>query len=536
MTLLAEATKKALVPLDLMLHRLRVGHGIPSALHVVAERLDRRSPSVLPRRELERIRAEASLVKERYAGQRLSLVVSRLPQASPRDLVELPASCREQLTLTSQQVTPAALRATSEWLRDKGLRALRELPIRRILDVLDRASLKWLDPEYAHRSLAIEAIHRYTGFSREMVIHSIDLEMRSSRRLDLWRTLLVELGNPAVLDRPAWTVSGETSRARAFGPDLLTAVFSSNIPALPHLSYMRGLAVKSPVLAKVATHEPIFASLYLDTLIELCPSLKDALAAVWFPGGSVELEREMHAASGHVIAYGSHESLAALAERLPSKTPRLLHSHRMGVGVLERSALELGERWAPRVAYDFCAFDGQACLAPIVYFLEGSLAPAKSFATSVAQAANALGTWLPRRALDANDAAARRLTVERWHTRSVFQPDEVGFIRGPEPGPAWAGLITTGGYRPERLGDRLFHFHCVDSLEQVAASLREYASSLQNVALAGDEQRCQALASELASLGASRATRPGLMPTPSMMWHHDGHACIGSLVRWSDLA
>ena len=37
-----------------------------------------------------------------------------------------------------------------------------------------------------------------------------------------------------------------------------------------------------------------------------------------------------------------------------------------------------------------------------------------------------------------------------------------------------------------------------------------------------------------ARLGVSRICPAGKMPTPSMMWHHDGLPCIGEMVRWTD--
>jgi hypothetical protein len=392
----------------------------------------------------------------------------------------------------------------------------------------------WLDPDYDKRALAIEAIHRWTGFSREMVIHSIDLEMRSSRKLDLWRTLWTELGNPRVLDHRSWCPSGEAPTL-AFGPQLIGAVFSSNIPALPHLTYMRGLAVKSPVIGKVASNEPIFAALYVDTLLELCPELAPALSAVWFPGGSTELEAALLAQSDFVIAYGSDNALSGLARSVPAESKRLFHGHRMGIGIIDRPSLT-DPTLARDMAYDFAVFDGQACLAPVVYFVEADNSAAVALAHTIGAELSRHAEWLRPRTLRVEDRAARYNTVQQWEIRGAFGDEPITVVRPKGAGLPWAGLVTSGEFVPQALGDRLFHLHCVSSLRSVVDHVRPYARYLQNAALAVSGSMREQLGVELASLGVSRVNKPGRMATPSMMWHHDGRSCIAELVRWADIA
>jgi hypothetical protein len=521
---------------DLALHRVRVGHGIPESAAPLTRFIERITRDGFEERERRRVRTEAEAVKLRFRNQPIQTCVSRLPRgisAGPHSAVRASALLGG-VECSAATCTPELLQELTARLRERGGPALRKLPIRRILDVLDRASRLWLDPEYPKRALAIEAIHRWTGFSREMVIHSIDLEMRSSRKLDLWRTLWTELGNPKVLDDRSWCPSGEAP-ARAFGPALVSAVFSSNIPALPHLTYMRGLAVKSPVVGKVASNEPIFAALYVDTLLELCEELEPALAAVWFPGGSEALEAALLGPSDFVIAYGSDAALAGLARAIPAESRRLLHGHRMGIGVLDRNALS--EPQLPReLAYDFAVFDGQACLAPVVYFVQASEEAAVALAERVGRELDLHAQWLRPRTIRPEDRAARQHTVQRWEIEQLFGGADLRVVRPEPPSLAWAGVITRGPFVPQALGDRLFHLHCVESIDQVVDHVRPYARYLQNAALAVSGPAHERLSATLAGLGVSRVNRPGRMATPSMMWHHDGRPCISELVRWSDIA
>ena len=74
-------------------------------------------------------------------------------------------------------------------------------------------------------------------------------------------------------------------RSLALGPELTGAVFSSNIPALPHLSVMRSLLVKSAFLGRPSAGEPTFLPAYLETLHRLAPELAAGCASLWWPRG-----------------------------------------------------------------------------------------------------------------------------------------------------------------------------------------------------------------------------------------------------------
>jgi len=518
---------------ELTLHRLQVGHGLPEVAAPLVGALTRWTSPGFWARERQRLRSEAAAIEREYRGRELTLTVDRAPKGPARPRIDVPLDpIAGAIRICAHAYTPEDIARMTERMSTVGLDAVRGLPIRTILDVLDRASLLWLDPKYPPRALAVEAIHRITGFSREMVLYSIDLEMRSSRRADLWHTLWTELGNPSVLDGRGWSPTGEAPTA-AFGPTLVSAVFSSNIPALPHLTYMRGLAVKAPVIGKVATFEPVFAGLYVDTLRALCPELGESIAAIWFPGGSEALERSLMERAEYVIAYGSEASLASLSSRIPPNVRRTMHGHRMGIGCVDATAAGEAEVQAG-IAFDVAVFDGQACLAPAVYFVEGQALDGVALARRVGAAIDDVDRWLPRRALRVDDRAARRSAIDEWELSSIFGGASSHVVR-PTEGLAWAGLVTSGTYRPEPHGDRMFHIHCVDSLDAVPGLVEPYRGALQNVAIAAEEGVRRRLGTELSRLGASRVTKPGLMPTPSMMWHHDGRLCLADLLRWSDI-
>src|SRR5262249_43133652 len=152
----------------------------------------------------------------------------------------------------------------------------RRRTVTEIVDLLDSAAERWLDPAYAPRRKAVSLISDITGFSPEMVAHAIDEEQSSSRGPHLIQALTNELGDPAFLDgfQPNDRLGGF---CHALGPGLVGAIFSSNIPALPHLEVMRAFLTKSACLGRVSAGEPIFLALYAETLYELDPEMASCL-------------------------------------------------------------------------------------------------------------------------------------------------------------------------------------------------------------------------------------------------------------------
>src|SRR5207248_10411174 len=123
------------------------------------------------------------------------------------------------------------------------------------------------------------------------------------RAAHLRATLVEELGDVRALDQ--WIERPELgARSRAFGPGLTLIIASGNVPmaALPSIIY--ALLLKSPVLVKLSSDEPVLAGLYLHSLAAADEALGRAVAAAWWPGGDEALEAAVLAHAEAVIAVG----------------------------------------------------------------------------------------------------------------------------------------------------------------------------------------------------------------------------------------
>ena len=434
------------------------------------------------------------------------------------------------------QISNSFVETLTDHLKKRRETYLASLPIGKIIDVLDEASRKWLERDYPLRKLALKTIPFTTRFSREVVEASIDVEMGSSLREDIWHALCSEIKNPLFLDD--FQYSPELNGySRAFGPKLIISIFSENIPALSHLLFMRSALLKAACLGKVATGEPTFAPLYLKTIEEIDPEMAESMAVLYWRGGEQDIEEAAFHHADAVIMFGGVEACESLREKIPRGVKALLHGHRLGFGIIGQKRLcRKGLReLAASVALDCSMFDQHACLAPHIYYLEagGEVSP-KEFCRTLAEAMERLNLKMPRGKISPGEASAIHQLRAKYEFREL-NGEEVLLLASPH-GTDWTIVYEKdpGIFSPSPL-NRFIRIFGVEDILQILPSVKSIAPYLQNAAVAIGDEREKELIRRLGELGVARITSPGKMPIPSMMWHHDGISPLASLLRWCDI-
>lgn len=440
----------------------------------------------------------------------------------------------EHMEVVFEQLSPEALGRVAAFLRQRQREVLARRSVREIVDVLDRAAAKWLDPAYPPRRTTIAEISFITGFSPEMVAHAIDEEQASSQGPHLLEALRNELGDPEFLDsfRPNRRTGG---LSRAHGPGLVGAIFSSNIPALPHLEVMRSFLVKSACLGRVSAGEPLFLRRYAETLHELDEELASCLAIVYWERGDEASERMFLSSIDYIVAYGGDTQINRLLAVRPPMLEGTWHGHRLGFTYVTREALAAGQdvrKLARSISYDFTIFDGFACLCPQVVLVEdgGDTSP-----LALARlCADEMARWtreLPPRRLDLAGASRKH-----GFAQLTMMSDTMEVIAAPPDGSYLVTLEAMQRFEPSG-GDRYLRIAPVTGradLERLIAPLPRHYLQCAAIAAGGAAARHHELRELLASWGVTRIVPPGIMGRPSMMWHHDGVACLGRMVTWCD--
>jgi hypothetical protein len=419
-------------------------------------------------------------------------------------------------------VSPAEVARRLERMREAGER-LRARPAGEVVDALARVVDGWRDAEGPWRSALARAHPEASGFSPRGVARGLELGFGALRGDTLWRVVERELGGVAALDGNADTIAG--------GFPTTAVVLAGSIPMPTLLAMVAPLALRSPVLVKPSSHDGVTAEAVARSVADVDEELGRCVELAHFAGDSDAHTRALLEADC-VVAFGSDETTAGIAARLPRGRRFVAYGHRLSIAVLGDAATAgvALEDAARGLALDVALWDQQGCLSPVaVYVVSERAGAADAVAESLAAALAQTSRALPRGRVGAADAAAiahERAAAEmriaaaarvRLHAGADFT-----VVRE-------ADTVT----RPSPLF-RFVRVHPVADGSELERSLAPLARHLAGVAIAGFGDEDRAMARRLAALGASRICAPGMLQAPPLDWHHDGAGLLAPLARFTD--
>jgi hypothetical protein len=440
----------------------------------------------------------------------------------------------ERLNVSMPVMTPPAVAALVEHLRSAREQHLSRLPVADIVRVIVRAAALWKEREYPLRQEAERLLPLISGASVEMVRATLDSIVGMLTADSLTALLESELGDPRYLDgfRPRRGVPGLCA---AFGPKLVTHVFSGNVAGLPAFSLIYALLVKSASLGKVPSEEPLFSSLFARTLAEVSPAIGECLAIVYWKGGNRELQRAAFDGSDCVIGYGSDPTIRDLATQVSLPTRALFYGHKLSFAVVGRERLTGGtrEETARRVAADVSFLDQQGCLSPHVVFVESEGPAARAFAEAVAREMESFNQRVPRGRISPGESVAIHRIRATYEFREMERDDVAMFASAH--GTEWTVILDPESAFQASCLNRTIRICPVRDISEVEALVTPIQPYLQTVGVALDHERTLLVAERLGRLGVVRFCPLGTMTYPPVHWHHDGRFNLVDLVQWTDV-
>jgi hypothetical protein len=413
-------------------------------------------------------------------------------------------------------------------------RVVSERPVTEVLAFLDAVNARWADPSSREREEADLLLAAATGFPRAVIGPALDHLFGGLRSSHLDASLAEELGDSRALDE--WIERPKLgTRSRAFGPRLTLVVASGNVPmaAIPSIVY--ALVLKSPLLVKLSSDEPVLAGLYLRSLATMDAAMGRTCAAVWWPGGNEEVEAVVLPQAEAVVAFGSETTLRSLEARLPPGVRYQPHGHRVGFSLVGRERLTPAElpAIAEAVARDVAEFDQQGCVAPQRLFAErGGEVTARQLAAAIGEALGKKMTEWPRtKPPPATSAAIHQLRAAAQVRAAI---DGEAALFASSGGTDWTVVLDPGSEFSPGCLYRTIIVHPVDDLDRVPGLVARLGPCLQTAAAAVDEARLARLALSLADVGVSRICPLGRTQRPASGWHPDGRPRLAELVRWVD--
>jgi len=273
----------------------------------------------------------------------------------------------------------------------------------------------------------------------------------------------------------------------------------------------------------------------MEALAEMGSPLADCAISLCYESEKKEITEKLIELSDTMIVYGGVKAGAYFKKAVSWPKTLIMHSHKMGFGVIGASFMKETNGFrikdlAAKIAFDTITFEQRACLAPHVYFYnsDGNIACAE-FAAMVMEALEAVENEIPPARLSQGEAYARRSYMD-----SLLFSDKNAEIF--ETKSKKGAVITLNSKEfPVSPLNRLIHivpFECPEDVFNIISPLNGY---FQNVSLNVRSGEYMAWADRFSKLGVSRICRAGEMPTPSMMWHHDGICALSAMVGYCDM-
>jgi hypothetical protein len=423
------------------------------------------------------------------------------------------------------------VRRVAEMLR-QGREGLAVRPARTVAATLGRVGARFLDPVDPVRAQALDLLPDTSGLSPRMAAAVLD-GMASDWTEERFVALLeAEFRDCGALDG---FVRAGPRRVRAMGPELCVQIVSGSVPGVGANALFRSLLVKGPTLLKPGRGDVVLSVLAAQAIREEDPILGDAMAVVYFPGGSEALEDAALLSGDVITVYGGDEVVRNLRARAPVTARFMAYHHRISFGVVGRAGLAPAHihQTVSEVGGAVAFFDQRGCVSPqVVYVEEGGLVTPRGFARALAQALGVLEDHLPGGTLEASEASARHQAIG---TAELMAASDSGveLYHGGEA--SWAVIFDpASAFAPSCVG-RVVRVKPVADIMDTPRLVTPFASHLQSVGVAGCGDRLPRLSEELAHAGVSRITGFDTMPFPPPHWHHDGQGPLRALVGWVDL-
>ena len=421
-------------------------------------------------------------------------------------------------------MTAGEIRDRLTELREAGAK-LRRRPARETHAALARVLELWASPDSSWRRRLEQELPGATGFTPENVREGLARGLAPFRG-EAWLSLVrAELGDPERLD------TAQASMLSGF--DSTAVVLAGAIPQPTLVALLSPLALRSPVLAKPASRDPVTPVLVAASIAEVDPELGRCIAIARFGSQDEACLRALLAADC-VAATGSDASIAALAARVQPPRRLIASGHRLSLAALGPDALR-GDALvaaAEGLALDVALWDQQGCLSPLaVYAVGGDRGAADRLADALAHALASVERRLPRGALDPAAAAAFRHECDGAELRASAEAG-VRLLGGPAQRYAVVREADATP-RPAPL-HRFVRVQPVENPEALLSAIRPLAAHLAGMALAGFGADQDRVGRGLADLGASRLCRPGELQTPPLAWRHEGRPVLLPYARFTD--
>ena len=325
--------------------------------------------------------------------------------------------------------------------------------------------------------------------------------------IDLVQWIKHELGSAEILDSFQPIRDNLQSKAVPNGPIL--HILSGNTPHAGLQSLLRGILVGAENCVKLPSSGLPVVEKWIDRLPKELKKFVNIIDSV----------DKVIANSKTVIAIGSDETMSAVHKQMTPHQRFIPHGHKLSIGLIDQPSAEAAEL----VVKDSCAFNQQGCLSLHTIYVRQN---AQDFLPLLAEPMAKYESQHPRGAISLSESGAVTNFRETIRYESANDPKNFAILQS-EGNTSWTTIYRNSAILSPSPLNR------VVSIQPWPENADQLGSEFSYISTLAVEAK-PALIDDVTQLDIPRICPLGRSQQPSLFWHHDGFAPLGSLVRWRD--
>lgn len=384
---------------------------------------------------------------------------------------------------------------------------LLKIEIPTVLNVIEKVTNVWMDPEYKGRKIAREVLPTVTGFSLEMIeswgfdhfmsiLKKENLPLFGKLQHDKYREFS-ELNDGLVKAYGELNVSHSN-----YDPEVIGHICAGNILGIAAFEIILDKLIDAASWIKVPSEEPVFGALYAKSIEEIDPQLAYSIAVLPFEGGDNEVKEFLFSKSDIVRATGGEQariSLTDLAEK--HNIPIAGHWHKFSFITIAKEYMDdRASQIAELVSLDVTVWDQQGCFSPQEIFIEtgGDINPLK-FAEFLADEMETTSIVLPK-----GIKSGKMQVLDGYH--QYLKKEMMGEPVKIFPSPTYQWLViydgTTENVEPSPLF-RVIRVKPIEDIMQIPKLVKPLGQFLQTIGVAIPNKRLIPFADAIGEVGAT---------------------------------
>ncbi|MFH1452705.1 MAG: aldehyde dehydrogenase family protein [Armatimonadota bacterium] len=418
---------------------------------------------------------------------------------------------------------------------EKKRKRVRNYPVEKIINILDKVSYLWEDKNYHLRRKALKLMPALTGFHEKMIEEEIDFLVDLLKRENLEKRIACELGNMDILN--SWSYCSKLSGyTRAEPRGVVIHIGAGNVFVGPLDSLTQGFITKNVNILKMSSDDPVFPLLFCESLQEADTEgiLSSSFSVISWKSADKETETLVKKNADAVVVYGGKEAVESYRKDLGVYTRLIEYGPKYSLALVAKEFFDKKDI-AYGIALDVSRWEQSACASPHVVYVEKGKVKfknAEKLAELIAEVFKKINKVLPQKKLSIDEKVEIKKVRQLAKAAKAHDEAEYLFGKGNE---SWSVILEKEeGFTISCLNRTLFVKE-VDNLFKVPDILKDMGRYIQTVSIAADEEKRKKVADLFAFTGADRFTSIGKMTSRVHGVPHDGVYSLEQLVKWVSL-